>query len=325
MKRVAVIGAGLSGLVLARELGTAHDVTVFEKSARLGGRLASREAGPWTFDHGAQFFVRRGRAARALLDALEAAGAIAAWRASFREFNGTTVSAQRDWTEEYPHYVGMPSMRSIGEWLARDVRVVLDTPVTEVSEAANGWHVHGADGEALGHFDWVVTTAPGPQSAALVAAEPLNERTHGQPPMRACNALMLGFDEPQALDWQAALVRNANISWMSVNSSKPGRDEPFSMVVLSTNAWADAHLDWPDDKVAEFVLEEAARVGGIDPGAAVHVAIKRWRYANVARQATASYYLDAQRGVAACGDWFVQGRVEGAVASASALAAALLA
>ncbi len=215
-------------------------------------------------------------------------------------------------------------MRSVGEWLARDVRVVLNAPVTGVIEGSAGWRVEGAEDESPGPFDWVVATAPGPQSAALVAAEPLVARTHGQPPMRACNALMLGFDQPQALDWQAALVRNANISWMSVNSSKPGRDEPFSMVVLSTNAWADAHLHWPDDKVADFVLEETARIAAIDPGAAVHVDIKRWRYANVARQATPPFYIDAEHRVAACGDWFVQGRVEGAVASASALAAALL-
>ncbi|MCX6834114.1 MAG: FAD-dependent oxidoreductase, partial [candidate division Zixibacteria bacterium] len=54
--RVAVIGAGISGLISARtfhELG--FDVTVFEKSRGPGGRTATRRADPGlSFDHGAQ-------------------------------------------------------------------------------------------------------------------------------------------------------------------------------------------------------------------------------------------------------------------------------
>ena len=59
--RVAVIGAGISGLISARtlhELGL--DVTVFEKSPGLGGRTATRRADPGqSFDHGAQYFTAR--------------------------------------------------------------------------------------------------------------------------------------------------------------------------------------------------------------------------------------------------------------------------
>lgn len=85
---------------------------------------------------------------------------------------------------------------------------------------------------------------------------------------------MLGFSAPLDLPWQAAVVRNADISWMSVNSSKPGRADAFTMLVHSTNAWADAH---------------------IDDGA----------------------------NLAACGDWFLRGRVEAAFKSAQALAGKL--
>ena len=52
--RIAVIGAGITGLVAARELVNAgHDVVVLEKSRGLGGRMAARRAeGGVVVDHG---------------------------------------------------------------------------------------------------------------------------------------------------------------------------------------------------------------------------------------------------------------------------------
>ena len=45
MTRIAIVGAGLSGLVVARRLGDIADVTVFEKARAPGGRIATRYAG----------------------------------------------------------------------------------------------------------------------------------------------------------------------------------------------------------------------------------------------------------------------------------------
>lgn len=61
MPRFAVVGAGLSGLMCARTLQDhGLDVTVFEKSRGLGGRMANRRAEPnLRFDHGAQYFTAR--------------------------------------------------------------------------------------------------------------------------------------------------------------------------------------------------------------------------------------------------------------------------
>lgn len=51
-----IIGAGLSGLILAQRLKTAGaNFLVVEKSKSVGGRMATRRDGDATFDHGAQF------------------------------------------------------------------------------------------------------------------------------------------------------------------------------------------------------------------------------------------------------------------------------
>eukprot|EP01052_Picozoa_sp_SAG31_P049200 SAG31_NODE_10658_length_1113_cov_1.165680_1_plen_154_part_01 len=57
-KNVAVIGAGVSGLVCASELRQAGiDVRVFEMGRGPGGRLATRREAGMPFDHGTQYFT----------------------------------------------------------------------------------------------------------------------------------------------------------------------------------------------------------------------------------------------------------------------------
>ncbi len=52
-----IVGAGISGLVLARRLESAGlTVLILEKSKGVGGRIATRRDGSATYDHGAQFY-----------------------------------------------------------------------------------------------------------------------------------------------------------------------------------------------------------------------------------------------------------------------------
>ena len=57
-KRIAVVGAGISGLVAAYELKCAgFDVAVFEKNDYPGGRMSTRLTGGLPFDMGADILV----------------------------------------------------------------------------------------------------------------------------------------------------------------------------------------------------------------------------------------------------------------------------
>jgi predicted NAD/FAD-dependent oxidoreductase len=323
MSSIAVIGAGLAGLVVARRLEKSHDVVLFEKSRGVGGRMATRRAGTFQFDHGAQFFTARTRSFRTFLEPLVEAGVVADWPARFAELRRGQIVESRQCNDDYPHYVGTPGMNAIGKALASGLDVRLDTAVTSLERQGAGWQLAGDGQRPLGEFDWVIVTAPAAQAADLLSHTSL-AAVATSVRMRACYALLLGFDEAVELPWQAALVHDADISWISVNSSKPGRLSSSSLVVHSTNAWADAHADANIEDVRRHLLGECSDVTGIDMAAAF-VDVHRWRYANVDRQEGNSFALDPDQGLAACGDWFVRGRVEGAFSSANALAETLMA
>src|SRR5438132_11428916 len=61
--RIAVIGAGVSGLVCARALQADHDVVVFEAASRAGGHAntvrAQTDAGEYALDTGFMVFNDR--------------------------------------------------------------------------------------------------------------------------------------------------------------------------------------------------------------------------------------------------------------------------
>ncbi|MGB5412944.1 MAG: FAD-dependent oxidoreductase [Woeseiaceae bacterium] len=324
MKRIAVIGAGLAGLVVARELGQDNEVTVFEKSRGVGGRIATRYAGDYEFDHGAQFFTARSRQFQTFLQPLIAQGVVADWQARFAEFDRSEIVTTRQWQDDYPHYVGTPRMNVIGKWLARDIDVRLQTTVGRIDRSDNGWSIHDSEETPLGHFDWVVSSAPAAQTAALLSASSAISVAGKSAGMRACRGLMLAFERPLELPFDAALVRNADISWISVNSSKPGRSEPACLVVHSSNAWADNHVDDDDESLTSHLKNELSEVTGIDVSKAAYCHVHRWRYANTDQREGPAYCIDKKLQLAACGDWFIRGRVESAYLSAQQLTQALL-
>lgn len=321
--RIAVIGAGLAGLVVARELREQAEVTVFEKSRGVGGRMATRYAAGFEFDHGAQFFTARSAAFQEYLRPLIERGVVAGWHARFAELDQGVVTTTRDWNNDYPHYVGAPRMNAVGGFIADGLEIRRSTMVARLQRECAGWQLLDTSGSALGRFDWVVCTLPAAQTAALIPADTSLARTASAVQMQSCFALMLGFEQDIELRWQAALVRGADISWVSVNSSKPGRPDRFTLVVHSTNAYAEAHFDDELAAVTTHLVQEASALTDIDCAAAVCQELHRWRYANADRREGPGCSIDAELQLGGCGDWFRRGRVEAAFSSGHELAGEL--
>ncbi|MEM7278718.1 MAG: FAD-dependent oxidoreductase [Pseudomonadota bacterium] len=324
MTRIAVVGAGLAGLVVSRELSAISDVTVFEKSRGVGGRIATRYAKDYEFDHGAQFFTARSRKFQSFLKPLIEQGVVSSWPARFVELERNNIVATRQWDDDFPHYVGAPRMNAIGKYLAQGVDVRLQTTVAHIERTNKGWLVFDSEALELGLFDWVIFTAPSAQTAALSPETSDIRKASESVRMAACCALMLAFEEPIDLPFDAALVRDADISWVSVNSSKPDRPNGMCFVVHSTNRWADAHFTDDSEALISHLLAEFSNCTGIRNDKIRYCDVHRWRFANIHRRDGPAYCIDDEFQLAACGDWFVRGRIEAAYKSAISLSEALL-
>jgi len=328
MKRIAIIGAGMAGLTLAHQLKHKAEITLFEKSRGVSGRLATRRLGEYEFDHGAQFFTARSKAFEQFIAPFIEQGIIAEWQPRVLTLEVGEKPYRRDWFE--PHYVAVPRMNSFAKALATDLDIQLETSITKLCALPDGqWQLHTPDGELPQAFDWVISTAPVTQSIALLN-EHLSvlftdtasdtENTLQDVQMAPCFTLMLGFEQALKLPFQAARAKNASIEWIIVNSSKPGRTEPFTLVIQSSNSWARENLERDLDWVKQTMLSDLEQLLG-EPLPAVAVeSLHRWRYSRVEQALERDAVLDWEKGLAACGDWCLSGRVEGAFLSANSLA-----
>lgn len=304
-------------------LGDRAELHVFEKSRGYGGRMATRYTERFQFDFGAQYFTVKDEGFRRFLQPYIDDGTLQRWDALFAEIRDAEVTGNRNWADGPAHYVPAPKMTALACRLAEGLEVRRGTRVSSLARSGFGWQLLDDGGNQLGSFDWVIITAPAEQTGQLLVGHPSIGDAVSERRMQACFALMIGLDTDPGLPWQAALVHDSPVSWISVDSSKPGRQSDCSLVVQSANAWADQHFDDPLGRVRKLLLDAASRACGLDLHSAAHVDLHRWRYANIPRQDGEAYLLDADARLAACGDWMVQGRVEGAFCSAAGLASAL--
>lgn len=315
--RIAIIGAGLAGLTLANRLAERHEIVVLEKARGPGGRMSTRRASPYAFDHGAQYFTAETLDFQAYVDGLVDKGELAIWPEQIHLVGGARVSNK-------PKYVAQPGMNAICKALAKGLELRTQAQAERLERTASGWNIHLADGSELGSFDWVISSAPSHQTAKLMPITFAGQEQLQNVRMAGCFALMLGFEAPLQLDWCAIKSAKAPVGWMAVNSAKPFRPEPFAILVQSDNVWADAHIDDPQETVAATLLAAASDLAGADLSIATHQVMHRWRYAATPQPAGVPYLVDERLQLAACGDWCLGSKVEAAFTSATALADSFL-
>lgn len=318
--RVAIVGAGLSGLICGGALHAAGlEVTLFEKSRGPGGRMSSRRFGEGSFDHGAQFFTVRDAQTRVALSEWRNAGVVQPWQGRFGELRAGQF---KEAPLKRPRYVGAPRMSALTRFLSGPLTLRARTRVGALEPLASAWRLRDGGGEALGDFERVLVTTPPPQAAPLLRASPALHAAALAARVDPCQAVMARFDAPLPVDFDAAHVEGSPLAWVARNSSKPGRDGE-RWVLHGSPEWSRAHLEDDPEAVREALLQAFAEATGcaLRP---VEATAHRWRYALARGPFQAPCGYDPELGLGACGDWWVAGRVEGAFLSGRALAQRVL-
>jgi len=139
MVKIAIIGAGISGLALANTIKNNADVELFEKSRGFGGRVATRRAGDFSFDHGAQFFKAKTVEFQNYIQPMLDQNIIELWKAQFIEIIDGKITNKRTWGNDPANYVGTPSMNSIGKYMANGLNVQLSKKLKKFLKKISGW------------------------------------------------------------------------------------------------------------------------------------------------------------------------------------------
>ena len=319
---IAIIGAGMSGLSLARMLETNFDVTLFEKARGPGGRLASRRHHDMRFDFGVPFFRIRKKEFSNFLRPYMDQGVLQTWSARFVEIAHDEIIRELEWGGDPEHWVGAPSMNALAKSIASGLNIQTQHKIEQINRVKDGWQLMGNDQNDLGTFDWVVSTAPSQQSALLLPSQFNHLKEIQSIQMVGCYALMLELDDSFEHAWDVAHISGSDLSWISINSTKPDRVNKPCVVALSTNLWAEEHMELELDQVKSYLVNQLQLY--LDIHEYNHIDCHRWRFANIQKQQGLQSYVDKKHQLAACGDWCIRGFVENAFLSARDAASQIL-
>ena len=318
--KIAIIGAGISGLTCARMLtDRGFEVTVFEKSRGIGGRMATRRAEvSLQFDHGAQYFTVRDPRFHSLVDSWQANGIVQLWKGRIVSLRHGTVEYEKTSTNRF---VAAPAMNAVCKQIARNLDVRTKTRVVPPSRRDEKWILLDEESHELGHFDIAIVSAPAPQAAELLRDVPGLAVRAASVKVDGCWAALAEFPARLPLGFDAAFVQGSALSWIARNSSKPGRDDSLETWVLHASAdWTQTHLEETAEVVCDRLLSAFEEAAGLSLPTTKYSTAHRWRYALPVNPLPEQCLFDGQRAIGACGDWCAGPRVEGAMLSGLAVA-----
>lgn len=325
-KPITIIGAGITGLILANTLcESGYQVCVIDKGRGVGGRLATRR---WTlpevkapqeslvrWDHGAQYFTAKGPSFNQL---------VAEWAT-----NGWSHPWEAISSVESPRWVADGGMTQLCKHLATGLEIILSDRIIRLTHNRDHWTLALESGKDI-QSSHVVITAPVPQILELLGQSQLlltpdQASCLGDIQYQPCIGL-LGVSSAQSVLPQVGYATEGNpvLAWVADNHAKG--ISPASIGAYTAHAapeWSKQH--WYDDDESLESHLKSALADWIPEQSWQHTMIKRWRYALVSNSAKQPYSpLTELPNLWAAGDGFVSGKVEGAVTSALALASHLI-
>ncbi|HEX7644696.1 MAG TPA: FAD-dependent oxidoreductase [Burkholderiaceae bacterium] len=332
---IAIVGAGLSGLICARQLlEQGNTVIVYEKAAEAGGRMRTRQTEIGGFDHGAQYFTASSGPFKQAIVGWRKAGLVAPWSGKLVVLdNGETRPAARTAALLKQRFVAVPGMNALTAHLAQGVELRTEQAVRKIEEyGEHQWLLKiASDGAPIeasaGPFDAVIVATPATSASSLLSVVPKLADEAARVRYAPCWSLMLGFPMPLDLGYDGAWVEGSRLSWIARDSSKPKRRAGEHWVAHASGAWSDEHYEDDEERAREKLLKAFRDATGseVQP---LYVALHRWNSAQALDPLGEGCLWDGDNRIGACGDWFAAGldgagRIENAYLSGLAMAEAL--
>jgi len=306
--QIAVIGAGISGLVCARKLAEAgHRVIVLEKSRSLGGRCATRKFGEHLVDTGAQYFTLRDEGIRSELEQLA--------RGQLKKIEKPILSEKQIYRAGEERFYLANGNNRLGSILAEGLDVRKECEAGRVFQEGKRWKVLGEEYHA------VVSSAPWPQSAALFGMR--ESEVAFEPNLTACFEYLIPWDGSKYATLDS--TGQAPLAWVGCENAKEGRIQSGKSVyvIQASTSYSQKFLEKDPSDWLRDLSERLEESWGLSPDMRGATFGHRWRYARRGRGTEKTSTL--ADGLYLCGDSVSDSRVESVWKSGIEVAEKLLA
>ena len=329
MTDIAVIGAGMAGLVCAQELTQAgYSVIVIDKSRGVGGRVATRRLFDTKADHGACYIKPGDELSQRLITLLAQKGDLEVWTDKlYVQENSSSPIAN---SSLYLPYTAPKGMNVIAKFLAQGLNIHRGQRVCKILlNSQNQWHLTSETSQEFTASS-VIVAIPAPQAVMLLEtlAENLLDNKFLEK-LRSVEyypaiTVMAGYaDSSQQPEWKAITFKdNPVLGWIGLDSSKRKNPVQPHFVIHSSADFAEKYFESELQQVGQQILANAASDVNLqwlkNPQ---WMQVHRWRYAfpKTPLQQTC-LPAETSSSLVCCGDWCGGNLIEAAMHSGIAAA-----
>lgn len=319
---VAIVGAGMSGLICAQQLQQAgYRVVVVEKSRGLGGRVTTHRLQDTCADRGLSYLIPQGELTTSFVKLLHSQAIVSVWTDTVHEFSADLGLKE---IKTVPLYIAPKGMSEVARFLAKDLQIQLSSRVVGLSLNNDCWHLQMENSNTV-VAKAVVMAIPAPQALTLLTpfAAPGVLDILRKVEFSACISVIAGYPTNFVLPpWQAVtVIDDDTIAWISNDSSKRSKMRSPVFVFHSSAKFAHNSIDTEDlQPVGQQLLEKVAKLFP-ELSNPDWLQVDRWRYAFPKTSiADNCLNVDTPQPLVCCGDWCGGLNLEGAMRSGIAAA-----
>jgi len=319
MGKVAIIGGGISGIMLSYRLKQkGFGSTIFEKSRGVGGRMATKRWKEKSYDHGCQYFTATKPETISLLHELETENVVEIWSRGFSNLSGSQQGDQQK------RWISRKGMTAVAKHLSKNLDINKQTQIVRINYDNDQWSLQTDDQHYSG-FNALAFTCPVPQTLSIINDSKISLNNDiaqqlGDINYQPCIAILIDLKGPSNLPKPGGLwLEGEPFIWVADNSLKGLNDcESSSLVVHCGPQFSSDNIDKSTDEIWKLI---SSKLVGYEFGKICDHKIHRWRYSfPTTRHPDKSVLLDEPGLLGFAGDAFGESKVQGAILSGTNLA-----
>jgi renalase len=317
--KIAIVGAGITGSLLANKLASAgHSPVVFEKSRGRGGRCTFKRTEWAEFDLGAPVVPAWDKDFIEFMQTQVDSGHAVSWPSQLFEFDGQ-LAPTATMRQQFVFTSGMNA--ACVSWLD-NLPLVTECRIEQATRTAGKWWLTDSLSASHGPFDSLLITAPWPQTAQLLKVIDGRNRALPEQDWSSCWTVAMQLTQPIASHAELIYLKNLPVQTLIQDSAKPGRQgQAKQLWIAHLSHEVSAQLGRDGAAEAHALAEQTLQQ--VFPDADVQFAnhyCHYWRYARPARQQGAiGLIVDKQTRLLAGGDWSYGASIQAAYKAATGL------
>lgn len=319
-KKIAIIGCGISAVSFYYFLNKdKFDVTFFEKSRGVGGRMSAKRVGNLNFDHGASCYgAIRSKKFQEFVKQYIEKDIIKVWQGNFYYLD--LVTGEKTDQEQKTRLISAQKSNFFVKELLKDAlennKIKFQEKVTKLDFINEKISITTESNNIYNDFDIVISSAPAPQTLQIFPKEFCFRKIVEQVEYESTFVLMLSLTKSDKVNFSHLALKNSIISRISYENSKADRDFDVDCFVINAcNLYSERLIDQDPEIIKQELINEFIKITNLDRNNIKDAILHRWLYANAKKSYDLPPLFDDKLKIGAIGDYIKHPRIETAFES----------